>query len=190
MIGFDTLFGDTVSIIKNWEPEKEYNNEIEYRNDLLDLLRKKINSIQNPILGNQNRISVTKEDGRGLCDIGIDRKIGIELKKDLKKKSQVDRLAGQILLFKKDYHDLIIVLVGKTDPEGLETLKVSIDSLSSNSSNYGLNQALRIKIIDKGSQIKKIKKEPKSGKGQYASEPIPTYYNREAYNRLKELTKW
>ena len=37
-----------------------------------------------------------KEDGRGLCDIAVgNKKVGIELKKDLKSKSQINRLKGK-----------------------------------------------------------------------------------------------
>jgi hypothetical protein len=144
----DSLFEDTISIIKNWTSEKEYSNETSYRDDLLDVLREKLNEVNNPLFGRQNRVSLAKEDGRGLCDIGINRQIGIELKKDLKSKSQVDRLVGQIHGYKKDYQDLIIVLVGKTNKEALEGLKDRISDLTTNTS-YGLNQEPRIKIIDK-----------------------------------------
>jgi hypothetical protein len=159
MFGFDTLFEDTISIIKNWTSEKEYSNETSYRDDLLNVLREKLNQVNDPIFGRQNRVSVVKEDGRGLCDIGINRLIGVELKKDLKSKSQVDRLVGQIHGYKKDYQDLIIVLVGKTNKEALEGLKDRISDLTRNAS-YGFNQEPRIKIIDKGSQTKDtVKKE-------------------------------
>lgn len=174
MLGFDTLFDDTISIIKNWTPEKEYSNEISYRDDLLEILRDELNQIDNPMFGRQNRVSVKKEDGRSLCDIGINRQIGIELKKDVKSKSQVDRLVGQIHGFKKDYHDLIIVLVGKIDKEGLEDLKDRISDLTRNTS-YGLNQEPRIKIINKGSKTNDVAKKDnnKKNKSSTSSEIRP-----------------
>lgn len=157
MFEFDTLFEDTISIIKNWTSEKEYSNETSYRDDLLNVLREKLNQVNDPIFRRKNRVSVAKEDGRGLCDIGINRQIGVELKKDLKSKSQVDRLVGQIHGYKKDYQDLIIVLVGKTNKEALEGLKDRISDLTRNTSS-GFIQESRIKIIDKGSQTKNTAK--------------------------------
>ena len=176
MLGFDTLFEDAVSIAKNWTPEKEYSNETSYRDDLLDVLREKLNQVNDSLFVRQNRVSVAKENGRHLCDIGINRQIGVELKKDLKSKSEVDRLFGQIHGFKKDYQDLIIVLVGKTDKEALEGLKDKISDFTRNIS-YGLNQEPRIKIIDKGLKTndkdvaKKENKKPSSIQGMVFDSP-------------------
>mgnify|MGYP001618834158 CR=1 FL=1 len=48
----------------------------------MDFLRREFNENKNPFqFIPQERVSITKEDGRGLCDIGINRRIGIELKK-------------------------------------------------------------------------------------------------------------
>lgn len=152
---FADLFEDSIQTIKSWEPTQEYSNENLYRNDLIEFLRKKLNERQNPFsFGQQRRVSITKEDGRGLCDIGINKTIGIELKKDLKSKSQVDRLAGQIIGYKKDYQDLIIVLVGHTNKDALEILKDNISELSGRNAGFGFNQGNRIRIIDKCPQIK------------------------------------
>ncbi len=158
---FDDLFEDSIQIIKSWKPKQNYSNENLYRNDLIEFLRNELNEGQSPFsFGQQRRISVTKEDGRGLCDIGIDRTVGIELKKDIKSKSQVDRLAGQIMGFKKDYQYLIVVLVGRTNKDALEILKDNISDLSGSNAGFGFNQGSRIRIIDKGSQIKD-KEKPK-----------------------------
>lgn len=165
---FSDLFEDSIRIIRSWIPKQKYSNEALYRNDLIEFLRKELNERQNPFsFGPQSRVSVTKEDGRGLCDIGINRTIGIELKKDVKSKSQVDRLAGQIMGFKKDYRDLIIVLVGHTNKDALEILKDNISGLSGSGSNIGLgfNQGPRIRIIEKASQIEdktKPKEKPRN----------------------------
>jgi len=81
--GFDTLFEDTVSIIKEWKSEKEYLKESGYRDDLKEVLRRELNEVQNPLFA-KNRISVKKEHGIGYCDIDInEQKIAVELKKDL-----------------------------------------------------------------------------------------------------------
>ncbi|NJD78582.1 MAG: hypothetical protein FIB08_16060 [Candidatus Methanoperedens sp.] len=175
MFGLDTLFDDTVSIIKNWKSEKEYHSETSYRDDLLSVLREQLSQVNNPIFGRQDRVSVSKEDGRGLCDIGINRQIGVELKKDLKSKSQVDRLVGQIHGYKKDYQDLIIVLVGKTDKEALEGLKDRISDLT-RSTGYGLNQEPKIKIVDKGSKDIGKNSSPKKPQSPFGFDFNPPKY--------------
>jgi len=152
------LFEDTIRIVKRWKPKK-FSNEKEYTNDLVDFLRYEFKGNHNSFeIGIQRRISVTKEDGRGLCDIAINKKIGIELKKDLKSKSEINRLVGQTVGYKKDYQDVIIVLVGDTKEDALELLKDDISELRQNDIGFGLNQEPRIKVIDKALRTKNRKK--------------------------------
>ena len=172
----DSLFEDTISIIKNWTPEKQYSDEKGYHDDLIDVIREEINQVNNTIFGRQNRVSVTKENGRSLCDIGINREIGIELKKDLNSKSKVDRLVGQIQGFKKDYQDLIIVLVGKTDKESLEGIKDRISDLTRNS-GFGFNKEPRIRIIEKSSNRKDVAKKEITKKNTSSQFPDITNLN-------------
>lgn len=101
------------------------------------------------------KISIRKENGRGLCDIAVDRRIGIELKKDFKEKKQINRLIGQIVDYKREYEDLIIVFVGNTDKNALDILRDAISDLSGNQLIVGLSREPRIKIIDKGVGNKK-----------------------------------
>ena len=156
---FGSLFDDTIRAIKTWEPTKKFHNEKGYSDDLAEFLRDEFYENHNPhAFGTQSNISVIKEAGRGLCDIAINEKIGVELKKDLKSKSQIDRLAGQIIGYKKEYQDIIIVLVGNTNKDAFELLKSKISDLSKNEIGFGLNQELRIRIIDKAPRTKHRKK--------------------------------
>ena len=156
---FSSLFEDTIRNIKKWNPTKKYSNEKGYSNDLADFLRDEFNENHNPFaLGIQSRVSVTKEDGRGLCDIAINKKIGIELKKDLKNKSQIDRLAGQIIGYKKDYQDIIIVIVGDTKRDALELLKDKISDLDERDTGILFEQGLRIEVIEKDYKTNERKK--------------------------------
>lgn len=148
---FSSLFEDTIKKIKKWKPTKKFSKELKYSNDLADFLRDEFNE-------NQSRVSVTKEDGRGLCDIAINKKIGIELKKDLKNKSEIDRLAGQIIDYKKDYEDIIIVLVGDTKRDALEVLKDKISYLDERDAGVFFEQGLRIEVIEKGDRTNERKK--------------------------------
>lgn len=152
---FGDLYMDTNRIIENWNPKEKFSNENGYRDDLATFLIHKFNDTKNPF-GLPNRTSVTKESGRGLCDIAIDKKIGIELKKDLKSKSQIDRLMGQILEYKKDYRDIIIVLVGNSKENSIEELKAKVSDL--NRQNMGIMSQTMIKIINKGTGSKMAKK--------------------------------
>ena len=96
-----------------------------------------------------------KEVGRGLCDIAVDKSIGIELKKDLDGKSKVNRLVGQVVGYMKEYDDIIIVLVGKTNKDAVELLKQQLRDVVESRSYTILGKSFRVKIIDKGRRVKK-----------------------------------
>ena len=82
---FDALFDDAISIITRWRPSKQYGKENQYRDELMEVLRKKFNEQFSLSFGTRNRVKITSESGRHLCDIAINEKrLGIELKKDLK----------------------------------------------------------------------------------------------------------
>lgn len=139
-------FDDTVSAIHKWQPAKDYSDEPKYRDDLLKYLRKEMNSTASYTYMPKENISVRKEEGRGLCDIAVGlNAVGIKMKKELKGKSEIDRLTGQLVGYKSQYSDLIVVLVGKTDEEAFEYLKLQISTIKDNS--YTAHQ--RIKIIRK-----------------------------------------
>lgn len=162
MFGPDILFDDTIQIIMRWTPKQKYSNENQYRAELIDVLRKRLTENVNPF-GPPRRVNITKEDGRGLCDIAIDRKIGIELKKDLKSKSQIDRLIGQITEYETYYRSLIILLVGNTDKNSLDEFKYRVKShLNRNVGLMPYDQGPIIRIVDKGSEIERKEEPPKS----------------------------
>jgi len=139
-------FDDTVSAINRWQLAQQHLDEPKYRDDLLKYLRKEMNSTASYTYMPKEKISVRKEDGRRLCDIAVGlNAVGIEMKKDLKGKREVDTLTGQLVGYKSQYSDLIVVLVGKTDEEAFEYLKLQISAIKDNS--YTAQQ--RIKIIRK-----------------------------------------
>jgi len=93
---FEELWRRVVGIVKKWKPRQEYNDETKYRDDLLSFLKTefKINPIRD-LVGNPLKTVILKEKGRDNVDIEIDRnKIGIELKRNLKNKADVDRAIG------------------------------------------------------------------------------------------------
>lgn len=144
------LYNEVFDEIENWDPKKKYSKEELYRDDLVKHLRKELNR-PNPLFL-QGKVTVKIEAGRGLCDICVNESIGIELKKDLRKKSEIDRLIGQITRYKKDYDHIIVVLVGNTDLNSKDDLAEIIDGLGDNP--LFLNQQ-QIEIIDKSGQDNK-----------------------------------
>ena len=150
----DRLFEDTIRIINQWIPSKMYSTESKYRDELIQFIRDEFSKRRNDFsFVPPRKISVRKETGREFSDIAINRgRIGIELKKDLKQKKDVDRLTGQIVGYKKEYEDILVVLVGKTDREALERCKEMLSDLRGRSAYYSLNREPRIKLIVKGSR--------------------------------------
>ncbi len=143
------LFEECVDLINHWSPQQEYSNELKYRDDLMDFLYEKLNKCGDILSGNRN-VKLKKEASRSLCDIGVgNQQVGIELKKDLKSKSQINRLQGQIEDYEDDYKEgVIVVLVGKMDKYVENDLKHKLIKKLNNSGGLGLQQ-FRIKLINK-----------------------------------------
>lgn len=125
MLGIDPLFDNVVEAIKRWKPSADYTSEPKYRDDLQEYLLKALNR-PDPMNLIKQSVIVRKEAGRGLCDLEVNRRIGIELKRNLKSKEMVDRLTGQINNYEREYSDIIIVLVGNTDTNHLQHLRTDI----------------------------------------------------------------
>jgi hypothetical protein len=137
-------FDDTVRAINKWQPAQHYSDELDYRDDLLKYLKKEMNSTAPYTYMPREKLSILKQDYAGLCDITVGpRAVGIKMKKDLIGKSDVDRLIGQLVGYKSEYDDLIVVLVGKTDEKAFEYLILQISTIKDNS--YTAQQ--RIKLI-------------------------------------------
>lgn len=151
------LFDECITLINEWKPKQKYPNELKYRDDLMSFLYEKFNNSNNFFSGNRN-VLVKKEDGRGLCDIAIgNRLVGIELKKDLKSKTQINRLQGQIEDYEDDYSEgVIVVLVGNTDVYVENDLRHKLTKKLDKYGIMGLNQ-FRIKLINKCDNLIKQK---------------------------------
>jgi hypothetical protein len=138
MFGLTSLFDVVLRIVRAWKPKGRYGSEDGYRNDLKDFLRAELNRPSALTIGPQRRIKVTSESGRHLCDIAVDEKIGIELKKDFRTIAEVDRLIGQLHRFNPQYpNGLIVVLVGNTGEDAREELMSRVNRV-------------RVKVVDKG----------------------------------------
>ena len=164
----DNLVDDVLQTISDWNPKAEYPTETKYRDDLLEYLRESLNS---GITGYSTAIwglehsgfhCIKKEAGRSLADIGIDNEIGIELKRNLRRKTQINRLVGQIVdYFVYGYSCVIIVLCGYADQEAVDTLKHNLKKVFKSFSAPLGDEDKQIKIVSK-SKIKKTRRHKKS----------------------------
>ena len=137
-------YDDTVSAINKWKPAQRYADVLHYRDDLLKFLKKEVNAIASYTYMPREKLSVYKQEGAGLCDITVGpRAVGIKMKMDLTGKSDVDELIGQLVGYKSEYDDLIVVLVGKTDEEAFGYLQVQVSTIKDN--RYAAEQ--RIKVL-------------------------------------------
>jgi hypothetical protein len=160
----DDFLDDVLKTILEWTPQTEYSTETKYRDDLLECLKKNLNSetkdFTSTIWGLEHSgfHYIKKEAGRGLVDIGIDNEIGIELKRNFKSKTQMNRPVGQVVDYLiSGYLCVIIVLCGKTDQEAFDTLKHNLKQIFKYVSiSLGEDERI-IKIITK-SKPKRLKK--------------------------------
>jgi len=88
-------------IIDNWFPQR-YPNELGYHEDLHRFLK--------TILRKDRK--VFREHGINKADLVIDGKIGIEIKKDLKHKSKVDRCVTQVKRMRREHMYIFVIVVG------------------------------------------------------------------------------
>ena len=164
MVG--SLFDDVLQAINDWNPKAEYSTENKYRDDLLAFLRKSLDPsgssvYYSPIWGfdSLRHHFIKKEAGRSLADIGIDDEIGIELKRNLKRKSQINRLVGQVVDYLSGYSYVIIVLCGHTDQEAVNVLKHNLRRIvNSSSSLFGQEKLIRIVSKDRSQKPRKTRK--------------------------------
>lgn len=139
------LSGQVADLIKRWSPNK-YSGEAAYQKDLAEFLREELNR-GGMFGGHQSRIPVTREKKRSLIDILVDNNIGIELKYNLRSKSAIDRLMGQIGDHLANMQSVIIVLVGNTNSDKLEDLRIRVDRQNNSGGMIGGGQ--RVILIDK-----------------------------------------
>jgi hypothetical protein len=101
-----------VDEINSWRP-RGCTKETDYRDSLYDKLQDAF------------RIPPTKEFGHGVysADIAFERKLAIELKKDLREPTKLQRLKGQIEDMSKTFTNSIVVLVGETRSDLLKDLR-------------------------------------------------------------------
>lgn len=133
------LFDGLYNAIKRWQPSQHYAGEDGYRNELMEYVR--LNSTREHI--------VKSESGRSLADIAVDKTIGIELKLNFKKKSQLDRLIGQLDTYLEEYRGVIVVLCGESNQSLVEELRAKLRQ-KRNSSGGLMGSELMLGVVEVG----------------------------------------
>ena len=141
------LFLEVLALTRDWKPGRRHRLEFGYRNDLTDFLRKQLFSRDN--FWQTKGVGVRKEPKAGLADIQVGKVVGIELKKDLTTKEQVDSTVGRVAA--DDYRQMIIVLVGHTNQDKFRMLEEHLGTYKNN-----VKHLLRIEIDDKGFKRRKV----------------------------------
>lgn len=104
---------------------------------------------------------IIKGSRRHLADIRIDEKIGIELKRNLKGKTEIDNLDEQINDFVSQYSCILVVLCGEISDETVDDVKYRLKKRL-RSMGFG-QQGPRVKVIKKDeAALKRAKNKPES----------------------------
>jgi len=159
---FGSFFDVVVQSIEEWIPKRKYAAEGKYRDDLMKFLSERLKPKEGAgeyIFGSPQKHFVEK-GGRPAADIVVDKRIGIELKLNLRQKKEMDRLYGQVAGFLDEYSSVIVVLCGNVEQEKIDVLKHKFRELekmkSSSSPPWGQEKFVRIISKDK-SQVSREK---------------------------------
>ena len=173
---FESLCDTVLGIVERWIPKKKYSKEIEYRDELMKFIRSELKRGQRGILfGIPEEHSVQKEAGRAHADIEIDRKIGIELKRNLKGKKGIGNLIGELDEYEREYNCIIVVLCGEMTEETVDELKYRFRQRYGGV-GFGLGtQGPRVEIVRKDEAWIKRKKKKTSSKKPQSPFDIPSF---------------
>ena len=142
-------FDRVLRVVESWHPKKDYKKEAGYRDDLMAFVRYELKELEKGSMwGFPQEHRIRSESGRHLADIGIDEKIGIELKRNFTSQGKYDTLVGQMKRFMRQYSDIIIVLCGEVKKELVDDLQVDYKKYSGGSILWQPEPA--VEIVDKG----------------------------------------
>lgn len=121
LVSWEGLLGAMAKLVRTWEPVPA-KNEIAYRDQLLAFIRRAVPA--------DTRIEREYRHRGTTVDLWIEWKglfvgdeLAAELKVNLKKKSELDRLVGQIESMNPSKHKVLVVLIGETDEALLGRLR-------------------------------------------------------------------
>nr|MDA3835986.1 hypothetical protein [Nanoarchaeota archaeon] len=148
------IYKDTVKILNKWKSLKRYKKETDFYPEIRDFIleefkKKKI-----------HKISVKIKNNLWKTDIAVgDDKIAIEVKHNLKGKSEARRLENQIRKDSPPYKEgMIVLLLGKTNKDDLQDIEEEIKKIKKER-NRGKKYRFPIKIIE--NSLTELRKKPK-----------------------------
>lgn len=142
-IGVNGLFSSLETVLKSWRPPA-LKTEVAYSKALADVFR--------AVLPEDARVECEYRHQGTTCDVYVlyksmlfpDEEIFFEVKRNLRRKGECDRLVGQVESLKPKKHNVWVVLIGDTDPELLGRLK---DQFRSYLESAGWGTMFKLSIV-------------------------------------------
>jgi len=147
-IGWNGLLPSLETAITNWQPGAQ-KNELAYSNSLASHLR--------AVLPADMQVQREYRHEGTTCDLCVmfagfllvsEDRIFIEVKRNLRKKADCDRLVGQIEGLKPKSNKIVLVLIGDTDPALVGRLRSQFRPYLENDTFLGTTGAFRIVVVD------------------------------------------
>lgn len=155
------LFDDVVRALDRWIPEREYQLETRFRDDLQDFLDRELNETDDfgiDIGLGRGHVPVSTEHGTENVDVCVDDSVAIELKRNLTN-SQTKKFRGQLDAYRDEYPFVIGCACGIEDMDGWRKLQGRFES---GGIGFGLDES-EVVLIHK--KRENFGKDPQSGWG-------------------------
>lgn len=126
------------SLLSDWNPPI-LKKEIDYRDHMFNFLLQSVPSDAHVEKEYRHR-GTTTDLWVKWSGVFLKSELAIELKLNLKKKAECDRLVGQLEALKPKQNPILLVLIGETDPMLLKRLKEKYDQpqLTSEPRNFAI----------------------------------------------------
>lgn len=139
----------TLDLVEQWVPERNYRHESRFQNDLQEYLDRELNgsSGMGMQMGGGKNYVVEREHGRSNGDVVVDGAVGIELKRDLSN-SQTKKLRGQIESYREEYDYVIVCACGIDDMSGWRNLQNKYEK-NNQVGGFGVGHAAPVRFVGK-----------------------------------------
>lgn len=152
-----SLFKKIHKATKKWQPKEKYRTEKKYISDLINFLNKELNTYKGGMP--KKKYSIKYNEKKEFCDITINNKVGIDIKKTLKEQipnDKITRLFDEILNYKKNHtKGAIFIIVGKTNEHTKtrlekETKKIGNLQKINSPLKHLIKNNYKIRVLNKG----------------------------------------
>jgi len=125
-VTWEGLLTSFSKLVGKWRPPQQ-KNEAGYRDHLLALIRSSVPS-DTKVEKEYRHHGTTIDIWIQWSGLVLSGELALELKVNLKKKTEFDRLVGQIESLKPEKNAVLVVLIGETDPSLLGRLQEKYSS--------------------------------------------------------------